>query len=121
MKCRDDRVRHLEELPSDWNDDLVYEILVNPHSTDKLLMDAMDHASAAVLERAVRHSVHVANLRSLSPLPDPTDDSITKMLAFNETTSIAVHDKLDMTKRLCKATNGDWRLAERVADWLGEE
>lgn len=112
--CRSDRVRLVSEVPSEWTDDLAYEILVNPFSPDFLLLAALEKASDVVLERTARHSCHVANLRTLPSLPpSPTTSMLHGNIVLPQN-----EDKYELTKRLAKAANGDWGLAEQVVDWL---
>jgi hypothetical protein len=117
--CRSDRVRLVQDVrDTEWTDDIVYEVLVNPHATDDLLLEAMEHASVSVLERAARQSSHVANLRAISIPAEPALDMLGKPTMHNTMHNNRAMDKYEFTKRLCKAANGDWLLAERVADWL---
>jgi hypothetical protein len=116
--CRTDRIRHLTTI-TDWTPDLAYEVLVNPHSPDLLLLEALEHADEQVLSRAAHFSRHVLNLRKVG-LPDDPDQIVGVFEQYGQKMDIKVSDKYKLTKILSKAANDDWMLAEQIVDWLSK-
>jgi hypothetical protein len=119
--CRSDRIRLVsleQELTNgvdiDQNE-VLYEVLVNPFASDAQLLYALKHADESCLMRAAAFSCDFALMKSLE-WPKPPD--ILFPILNDGACDYSHLNRQELEHVLARAAGNNVALAKAVADWL---